>query len=282
MKRNTHGPRARMTGVPGRASGPHQAISYEQASAPEMRLAADISRAYQDETDQDRRSLERVFARLQQDHIPAEQRSNALSEVAYDGERISSMHDTIGQWKRRIALLAATLCLLVLVAGFVALAGARVTRNTVVGSQITRTLTPRSSVSAVSSAIRRALLCASPIGRGEGVGPGLSGLIPADHFQVGHQFWLFFLVNATHSGTVSARWYADGLLSHTSGSYIPAFPETFPAGTALPTPASNAPVEMSAPIESNFSITYSRPASGRVELYWNGQLCLTLFFVVQR
>lgn len=269
MKRK-HSPRTRMTDAPVDGPGLQQAIS------PEMRLAADIRQAYQDETDQDQRSLKRVFARLQQDHLPGEQRASIRSGTAYPAERISSLDETAGQWRRRIALLAATLCLLVLVAGFVSLAHvARITRSTVVGAP----MPPRATGSAGPLAIRKALLCILPVG-GEGVGPGLSGLTPSDHFQVGQQFWLFFLVDATHAGTVSVRWYADGLLYHTSERAIPAFPQTFPVGTPLPTPARNAPVQISGPSESNFGITYGRPAHGKVELYWNGQLALTLYFVV--
>jgi hypothetical protein len=35
------------------------------------------------------------------------------------------------------------------------------------------------------------------------------------------------------------------------------------------------------PIESSFSITYGQPAEGKVELYWKGQLAMTLPFVVK-
>jgi hypothetical protein len=130
-------------------------------------------------------------------------------------------------------------------------------------------------------AIDRAILSTSPIGKGEGIGPGLSGLTPADHFRAGHPFWLFFLVKATCGGTVLAKWYANGHFYRISSRYIPALPARLSARTPVPAPGCKSLVEVSISIESDFSITYGQPAAGRVELYWNGQFAMTLFFVVR-
>src|SRR5579885_1165587 len=261
------------------------------ADAPELRLASDILRAYHDETEQDRRSLERVFARLMRDQALARPKVISLPRMIHQQERISPMQNYTAQtssqpqtgWKRRLTLLAAVLCMLVLVGGFLTLANAaRANHTTGVGSQSSITPTPQPTRKPAAQVIQKAILTASTIGKGEGIGPGLSGIVPEDHFKVNQQFWLFFLVNEDHGGTVSAKWYADGHPYRSSSLHIPALTDKPAQQTPspVPTPSLNSPGNITVPIESNFSITYNRPASGKVELYWNGQLAVTLSFVV--
>ncbi len=267
----------------------HQEMRPSLADAPDLRLASDIRRAYQAETEQDRRSLQRVFARLVRDQELARPKVIAFPRITQQSERISTMQDYTVQtssqpktgWKRRLALFAAILCMFVLVGGFLTLANAAHANHPAgVGSQTSAS--PRSSGKPASQVIQKAILTASTIGKGEGIGPGLSGIVPEDHFKVNRQFWLFFLINEDHGGTVSAKWYADGQLYRSSSLHIPALPNKPSQQTAspAPTPSLSSPGNITAPIESNFSVTYDLPATGKVELYWNGQLAITLSFVV--
>lgn len=276
MKRKD-GPGARRAGA---EDTPAQTY-WQRQQAPDLRLASDIRQAYRDESDQDQRSLERVLARLLENQAPGTQRVGVPPGAAHPPERIAHMHTRTAQWKHRITLFAAFLCTLVLIGGFLTLAHAgRVNHTSSVGSQQTLTSPPTATTRPISHAIQKAILTAFSGGKGEGIGPGLSGLTPEDHFQVDQVIRLFVLVGVDNGGTVSARWYANGLLLLTSSLSIPAVPPQAPVQTPVPTPARNAPVVLSVPIECSFHIIYTRPATGKVELYWNGQVALALTFVV--
>ncbi len=269
-----------------------QKTRHDLADAPDQRLADDIRRAYQGETDQDQLSLERVFTRLVEGQVTARPKIISLSRIDQQQERISAMqNDTLQTfsprqpgWKRRLSVLAAILCMMVLVGGFFAIFNVeRASHTTGTGSQIKVTPTPQPTSSPASHAIQKALLTASNRGSSEGVGPGLSGLTGATHFSVGQKFWLFFIVN-NGGGTVAAKWYANGSLYSSSSQYIPYVPVSSSRGGILPTPElKKTPTPeptASEPATSSFSITYNQPAQGKVELYWKGQLAMTLLFVV--
>lgn len=182
-------------------------------------------------------------------------------------------------WKQRLGVFAAILCTMVLVGGFLTIVNAaRVNRTTSVGSQIEITPTPQPIARPASHAIPKAVLTAAPTGNSEGIGPGLSGITATNHFTVGQQFWIFFLVNDDGGGTVTVKWYANSRLFSSSSQYISPVPMVSSRGGVPPTPA---PTASPVPIESNFSTTYDQPAAGKVELYWKGQLAMTLFFVVK-
>jgi hypothetical protein len=200
-------------------------------------------------------------------------------------------------WEQRLGVFAAILCTMVLVGGFLTIVNAaRMNRTTSVGSHIEITPTPQPIARPASHAIPKAVLTAAPTGNGEGIGPGLSGITATNHFTVGQQFWLFFLVNDDGGGTVTVKWYANSRLFSSSSQYISPVPMVSSRGGVPPTPAPQrtptpvptasvpptpGPTASPVPIESNFSTTYDQPAAGKVELYWKGQLAMTLFFVVK-
>ncbi len=192
-------------------------------------------------------------------------------------------------WEQRLGVFAAILCTMVLVGGFLTIVNAaRVNRTTSVGSQIEITPTPQPIARPASHAIPKAVLTDAPTGNSEGIGPGLSGITATNHFTVGQQFWIFFLVNDDGGGTVTVKWYANSRLFSSSSQYISPVPMVSSRGGVPPTPAPTAsvpptpgPTASPVPIESNFSTTYDQPAAGKVELYWKGQLAMTLFFVVK-
>lgn len=274
------------------------------ADVPDLRLADDIRRAYQDETDQDQLSLEQVFTRLVEGQATARPKIISLSKIDQQQERISAVQNNTFQtfsqrkpgWKRRLSVFAAILCMMVLIGGFLAIFNAeRASHTTGVGSQIEVTPTPQPTGSPASHAIQKALLTAADTGNSEGIGPGLAGLTGATQFSVGQKFWLFFIVNDNGGGTVAVKWYTNGSLYSSSSQYIPSVPVSSsrggipptpgPGRTPTPAPTTSVPSTptptASVPVESNFSVTYNRPAQGKVELYWHGQLAMTLLFVVK-
>lgn len=159
--------------------------------------------------------------------------------------------------------------------------------QTITGSQPTVTPTPQPTGDLASHVILKAELTDSPIGNSEGVGPGLSGIVSKNRFMVGQRIWLFYIWSADKSGTVVVKWYADGHLYSSSSQYMN-YVAPYQGRGIVPTPGPTAsvpltpgPTAASEPIESNFSIAYNQPAVGKVELYWNGRLAATLFFVVK-
>jgi hypothetical protein len=262
----------------------HQSLAY----APDLRLTYDLRRAYQDETDQDRHSLERVFLGLVGNQATARPKINSLPKIDQQQERISVMQKNAIQpfsqrktgWERRLNVFAAILCTMLLVGGFLTIFNAaRVNHTTSVGSQIEVTPTPQPTDSPASHAIPKAVLTDSPTGNSEGIGPGLSGITATNQFTVGQQFWIFFLVNDDSGGTIAVKWYANSRLYSSTSRYLPATSRGEPS--PAPTPSRNSPASTASPVESNFSTTYDQPAAGKVELYWKGQLAMTLFFVVK-
>src|SRR5215469_8740715 len=88
------------------------------ADAPELRMVQDIRRAYQAETHEDARSLERVLARLQGEQVAVQSQALPLAHVSQRQERISTMQHSIDilirgktsrGWQRRAGMLAAVL-----------------------------------------------------------------------------------------------------------------------------------------------------------------------------
>jgi len=265
-----------------------QGLQQSLADAPDLRLAYDLRRAYQDETDQDRHSLEHVFIGLVGNQATARPKIISLPKLDQQQERISVMQKNATQpfsqsntgWKRRLSVFAAVLCTMLLVGGFLTLFNAvRVNHTTSAGSQMEVTPTPQPTDSPASHAIQKAVLTDSPTGNSEGIGPGLSGITATNQFTVGQQLWIFFLVNDDGGGTVAVKWYANSRLSSSSSQSLPATPRGGPS--PAPTPSRNSPASAASPVESNFSTTYDQPAAGKVELYWKGQLAMTLFFVVK-
>lgn len=252
------------------------------ADAPDLRLAQDIRQAYQAETNEDKRSLERVLSRLVANEAADQPKVISFPQVNTTGKRMPAMqtntmnsspqHKTKGRWGRRIGLIAAVLCLALLVGGFLSVLNATHANHTTgVGSSVTAKPTPQPTLHPASLVITKAVLTNSHTGNSEGLGPDLAGVTPATHFTTGQQFWVFFLVNNTTEGTVTAKWYENGHLYKTASQ------DLAPSGVS-PTSSRNSPG--SSPVESNFGIVYNQSAQGKVELYWNGQLELTLFFTV--
>lgn len=79
-------------------------------------------------------------------------------------------------------------------------------------------------------------------------------------FQVGQTIYLTYSVQRPKTpGVVTIKWYTNGLF----------FQE------APPTPLINQP------INGYTSEQFQQPTNGKVEIYWNNQLAITLFFVVK-
>lgn len=136
---------------------------------------------------------------------------------------------------------------------------------------------------AASHVILKAELTSSP-GNGEGVGPGLAGIVSQNRFTAGQKIWLFYIWSANESGTVMVKWYANDRLYNSSSQHMdyiaPHQGQGIPPTPGLQTAPTPGSTPSSAPITSNFSTTYTQPAMGKVELYWNGNLATTLSFVV--
>ena len=84
--------------------------------------------------------------------------------------------------------------------------------------------------------------------------------VPANQFTVGDTIFLTYSVHPPNKsqGVVTARWYTNNSFYQVSTS------------TTIKDASSG-----------YFPIQYLQPAEGKVELYWNGQLAVTLFFVVE-
>jgi hypothetical protein len=83
-------------------------------------------------------------------------------------------------------------------------------------------------------------------------------LNPTNQFSVGETIYLTYSVHPKAPGTVSAKWYTNKNLYQTSNS------NTI-------TEAASGYIQMQ----------FLQPTEGMVELYWNDQLAVTLFFVVE-
>src|SRR6266536_1880702 len=82
--------------------------------------------------------------------------------------------------------------------------------------------------------------------------------VPANQFKVDDTIFLTYSVHPKSPGIVTARWYPNNNYYQISTS----------------TPIKDAS-------SGYFPMQYLQPAEGKVELYWNGQLAVTLFFVVE-
>ena len=82
--------------------------------------------------------------------------------------------------------------------------------------------------------------------------------VPANEFKVGDTIFLTYSVHPKSPGVVTARWFTNNNYYQISTS----------------TPIKDAS-------SGYFPMQYLQPAEGKVELYWNGQLAVTLFFVVE-
>jgi hypothetical protein len=82
--------------------------------------------------------------------------------------------------------------------------------------------------------------------------------VPANEFKVGDTIFLTYSVHPKSPGVVTARWFTNNNFYQISTS----------------TPIKDAS-------SGYFPMQYLQPAEGKVELYWNGQLAVTLFFVVE-
>lgn len=210
-----------------------QEIHQSLADAPDLRLADDIRRAYRDETNQDRHSLESVFLRLVENQETGRSKIVSISKRNQEQERASVMQkDTIQSlsqsktgWKRRLSVVAAILCTMILIGGFLLIFNV-VRAGT--GSQITVTPTPRPTVIPptpqpttipASQAFPHVVLTDSPT-NGEGVGPGLNGIPSVNQFTVGQKVWLLYEWSADESGPVVVKWYANGQLYSSSSRYM--------------------------------------------------------------
>jgi hypothetical protein len=82
--------------------------------------------------------------------------------------------------------------------------------------------------------------------------------VPANLFRVGDTIFLTYSVHPKSPGKVTARWYTNNNFYQQSTS------------TSIKDASSG-----------YFPMQYLQPAEGRVELYWNNQLAITLYFVVE-
>jgi hypothetical protein len=82
--------------------------------------------------------------------------------------------------------------------------------------------------------------------------------VPANLFKVGDTIFLTYSVHPKSAGIVTANWYTNNNFYQKSTS------------TSIKDASSG-----------YFPMQYLQPAEGRVELYWNNQLAITLYFVVE-
>jgi hypothetical protein len=82
--------------------------------------------------------------------------------------------------------------------------------------------------------------------------------VPTNQFKVGDTIFLTYSVHPKSPGIVTARWYTNNNFYQQSIS------------TSIKDASSG-----------YFPMQYLQPAQGKVELYWNGQFAVTLYFVVE-
>jgi hypothetical protein len=225
----------------------------------------------------EQRKLERLGQyRMQQN------RAEMMPEKRTQKNAIQMVSQRETGWRRRLSAFAAILCTIVLVGGLVTVLNAvRANRTTTVGSQVVETPALQQTPHPTSSAISKAILTDSLSGNSEGIGPGLAGITGTTQLTVGRKFWVVFLLTDDSGGTVTVKWYANNRLYSSSSRYQLPLSTATSQPSPAPTPSRNSPVRPDTPIESSFSITYGQPAEGKVELYWKGQLAMTLPFVVK-
>jgi len=84
---------------------------------------------------------------------------------------------------------------------------------------------------------------------------------PTNRFQVGDPIYVTYSIHSTTQGKVQLRWFTNGL------DYFNSTPITIPA-------AKNG-------VSGYTKEVYPKPTQGKVEIYWNGQLAIRLYFVVE-
>ena len=238
--------------------------------APELRMTYDIRHAYQDEANEDARSLERVLAKLQGEQRKSPSKVLFLPHLAHHHERTTTMQQNIEKtatmqnsietltqgktsrgWQYRVGLLVAMLFLTLLIGGLLT-----------VLSNHSSPSTAQSTVSA-SNVITSATLSDNA---------NQTSQAPAmQHFTVGQTVWLTSAINLGKtggSGTLMVKWYENGHLEATSLRHVSA-----PKGQAV------AMVTKIISVRSHQ--VYTKSGVGKVEIYWNGQLVTTLNLVVQ-
>jgi hypothetical protein len=87
--------------------------------------------------------------------------------------------------------------------------------------------------------------------------------IPTNRFTVGQYIYVTYSVHAKTAGVVTFKWYTNGQFYESSP------PESIPHE------------QNGSSVSDSTAVAYSRPAQGMVELYWNGVLNVTLYFVVE-
>jgi len=231
------------------------------ADAPELRMAYDIRRAYQAETREDTRSLERVLARLRRDQAAAQSQALFVPRISQQPERISTMQHSIDtftrgktstRWQQRAGVLAAALFLTMLVGGLLTTLGVIHAGHT--SPPTAQGTVPTSSVTSVVLADNVNQTSQAPT---------------VQHFTVGQTIWLTSMINVgkTGSGVLTLKWYENGRLYAISKRGFQA-----PQGQAVATAMKVIPLRAHE--------VYTQPGNAKVEVYWNGQLVTTLNFVV--
>jgi len=82
--------------------------------------------------------------------------------------------------------------------------------------------------------------------------------VPTNQFKVGDTIYLTYSVHPKSPGTVTAKWYTNNNFYQQS-----------------------TPISIKDAASGFIPMQYLQPEEGKVELYWNGQLAVTLYFVVE-
>lgn len=234
----------------------HQSL----ANAPELRMTHDIRRAYQTETHEDARSLERVLTRLTEDQAEVKSKVFSLPRVYQQQKGISAMQSALNSmnastrgkikrgWAQRVGVLAAVLFLALLVGELLTVLSVGHTGQT---------STPSSASNVITS------VALSDNANQTGQAPTVQ------RFTVGQTIWLTSMINVgkTGSGILMVKWYENDRLYATSKRDFQA-PKEQAVASAMKV----------IPIRAHQ--VYSQPGDAKVEIYWNGKLVTTLHFVV--
>jgi hypothetical protein len=86
--------------------------------------------------------------------------------------------------------------------------------------------------------------------------------IPTNKFTVGKPIYVTYSIHAKTGGAVTSKWYTNGTFFYAS-------------------PQVPIPIVKNGSVSDSIEVIYYRAAEGKVELYWNGKLQVTLYFVVE-
>lgn len=229
--------------------------------APGLRMTHDIRYAYQAETREDARSLERVLARLREDQVEAKSKVLFFPHVYQQQERISTMQSSLDtfvrgktsrRWQSRAGVLAAILFLTLLVGGLLTVL------NVV-------HLGPTAQVTSPASSI------VTSVGLSDNANQA-GQAITVQHFTVGQTIWLTGMIDlgkTSGSGVLTVKWYENDHLYATTRRDFQT-PKDQSISTALKA------------ITLRAHQAYGEPGNGKAEVYWNGQLVTTLHFVIEQ